>query len=66
MNATLFANQTVQLENNQEWISNPFNISFSTVGDNQIFALELWMETSYGWEFIPDYILIIRLDIFEN
>jgi uncharacterized membrane protein len=57
-------NQTIQLNDKQQWISDQFEISFNEVGENQIIIVELWQKIGNVWLFIPDYMLIFRISVF--
>ena len=63
-NAKYLFNHTKTLENEDSWITPMINVSFSSPG-NQTILLELWVKTDFGWRYIPDYILIVRIEVFE-
>ncbi len=57
------ASQTTDLNYTQEWISNPFDIIFQEIGNDQRLVFELWVNRDGGWEFIPDYVLTLNIDV---
>ena len=57
------ASQTTDLNYTQEWISNPFDIIFQEIGNDQRLVFELWVNRDGVWEFIPDYVLTLNIDV---
>ena len=66
LGADYIENQTVHLDNNQHWISDKFDINFTEIGENQIIIVELWENVENSWVYIPDYMLIFRISVFNN
>jgi uncharacterized membrane protein len=62
-NASPLINISKTLNNGDEWTSNKLNHSFNIVGKNQPIVLELWKKTNGQWQYIPDYILFIRMSV---
>ncbi len=63
-NAEYLNNQTRILENEESWTTSMINVSFSSPG-NQTILLELWVKTDFGWRYIPEYILFVRIEVFN-
>ena len=57
------ASQSVDLNYTEEFISDPFDIIFQEPGNDQKLVFELWVNREGSWEFIPDYILILNIDV---
>lgn len=58
-------NQTSELENGETWISNPMQLIFNEMNSQKIIIFELWQYENNNWEYIPDYLLTLRIAINE-
>ena len=61
--ATYLRNQTITLDDGEGWISDQISVEFPSVGNNQPIILELWVNTTQGWQYIPDFMLILRISV---
>jgi len=57
------ASQTVDLNYTMEFISDPFDVVFQESGNDQRLVFELWVNRDGTWEFMPNYVLILNLDV---
>lgn len=62
-NVTFISSQNISLGNKEEWISNQINITFPEVGTNQLALYELWIKNGDSWEYLPNYLLTLRIDV---
>ena len=63
VNATLQQTIEIFIENNNEWISDPINSSFSQKGENYEIIFELWQKKDGNWQYMPQYILIFHFQV---
>ncbi|MHA1745044.1 MAG: DUF1616 domain-containing protein [Promethearchaeota archaeon] len=61
--ATYLENQTITLDDGEGWISNKISVTFPSAGSNQPIILELWINTTQGWQYIPDYMLFLQISV---
>ena len=61
--ATYIENHTITLDDGEGWISNKISVMFPLVGNNQPIILELWINTTQGWQYIPDFMLTLRISV---
>jgi uncharacterized membrane protein len=62
-NAMHIQNITMKLELEEKWLSEPISILFNTIGSNQFIGLELWQKINGEWQFLPNYVLTLRLNV---
>ncbi|WP_371803244.1 DUF1616 domain-containing protein [Candidatus Lokiarchaeum ossiferum] len=62
--ATYLFNYTKILENEVSWITPKINVSFPIAGPDQQVILELWVNTDFGWRFLPEYITFLRIEVY--
>jgi hypothetical protein len=64
-NANASLQQTIDfnLKHNSEWISEPISSSFSQKGENYEIIMELWQKINGEWQYMPRYILILRIQV---
>lgn len=63
--AHFWGNYTKLLQNTESWITAPISLFFSTSGPNHMILLELWWYSGGKWQYYPDYLLFLRLEIFD-
>jgi uncharacterized membrane protein len=61
--ATYLENLTVTLEDAESWISPKISVSFPASGIKQPIILELWVNTTQGWQYLPNYMLTLRISV---
>jgi len=61
--ATYLENLTITLDNAESWISPKISVSFPAAGNKQPIILELWVNTTQGWQYIPNYMLTLRISV---
>jgi uncharacterized membrane protein len=61
--AVSLLNLTRNMHGEETWLSEPINVSFPAVGDNQFIGLELWEKTNGEFRYIPTYVLFLRLNV---
>ncbi len=62
-NVEYLFNQTIFLSNEESWISEEIVVSFDNPGENQQIIIELWINSENGWEYMPEYMLNLKIDI---
>lgn len=62
-NATHLLNQNISLKHAEEWISDPITVIFPELGENQLIICELWIKNGNSWEYLPGYVLTLRIDV---
>ena len=63
--AHYWGNYTKLLQNNEFWTTAPISLFFSTAGPNHMIFLELWQYYGGEWHYCSDYLLFLRLEIFD-
>lgn len=63
-NATYLFNQTKMLENEASWITPMINVTFPFAGLDQQIVLELWINTDFGWRYLAEYIIYLRIRVY--
>ena len=61
--AVYLENQTISLDDGEGWISDKINVAFPSIGDRQPIILELWINTTQGWQYIPDYMVYLQISV---
>ena len=61
--ATYLENQTITLDDGEGWISDKIGVEFPSAGNNQPIILELWVNTTQGWQYIPEFMLTLRISV---
>ncbi len=65
-NVTSVKVQNIVLANEEQWISDPIEVEFTEIGDNQLIICELWIKNGEQWEYLPGYVLTLRIDVIPS
>jgi hypothetical protein len=65
LNANLFGNYSLSLENNMNWTSTAISYSFPLVG-LQFIGLELYQNVNNQWQYLDNYTLFLRVNVTSN
>ncbi len=63
---TYIANQTIELNNKEEWISNPFEIVLTEPNTEALIICELWQLINGNWCYKPDFLLTFRVSVLSD
>ncbi len=65
-NVLYLGNFTIELKNEQNWTSHVINVSFPSLGSNQTAIFELWRKVDGEWQYIPNHILFVRIEVLNE